>query len=139
MYIDTSVAVKLYVAESDSAQCESIVADMPLISSRLLYCEFRSALRAKFARHAISERAMDEVWARFQEDIADRQIQFIPLGNYILEEAVGLLNALPPRFALRTLDALHLASYREIEVATFFTRDVRMREAAAYLGYPLAG
>jgi predicted nucleic acid-binding protein len=39
---------------------------------------------------------------------------------------------------LRTLDALHLATYGGIEAGPLFTRDKRMREAARRMDYPLA-
>src|ERR1035438_5955174 len=54
MYIDTSAVVKLYVEEPDSEACEAIVVGTTLVSSRLLYCEFRSALLGKVSRGVIS-------------------------------------------------------------------------------------
>ena len=47
MYIDTSVAVKLFTREPDSDACESTVGGFTLVSSELTYCELRSALRSK--------------------------------------------------------------------------------------------
>jgi len=49
------------------------------------------------------------------------------------------LDELHPNVPLRTLDALHLATYLSVETGPLFTKDIRMRQAAARLGLSLAG
>jgi prevent-host-death family protein len=65
MYIDTSVAVKLYVRVPDSDECEAVVAGMTLVSSMLLHGELQSALLSKVTRGKISEKVNTEVWKKF--------------------------------------------------------------------------
>ena len=43
-----------------------------------------------------------------------------------------------PQVPLRTLDALHLATYAGIEAGPRFTRDKRINDAARRLEFPLA-
>ena len=138
MYIDTSVAVKLYVDEVDSEVCEAIVAGMTLVSSRLLYCELRSALLGKEARKIISPDLRNELWCAFEEHITAKKIRLIPLSDLLVRNAADLIGDLYSRVPLRTLDALHLATFASIDGGPLFTKDIRMRKAAVELGLPLA-
>lgn len=139
MYIDTSAIIKLYTAEPDSDSCEATVAGATLVSSRLLHCEFRSALTNKEARKIVSPDLSDEIWKAFQSDVAEQRIRLIPLSDLIVHEAAELISDLKSRVPLRALDALHLATYLSIETGPLFTKDLRMRQAARHLGLALAG
>jgi uncharacterized protein len=138
VYIDTSVAVKLYVDEPDSSDCEETVRSSPLVSSRLLYCEFRSAIVGKVARGAISDSLHAEIWAQFQSDIDGQRITLISIDDVLVSDASSLLAELGPDIPLRTLDALHLATCLCVEAGPLFTKDSRMRQAAVRLGMPVA-
>jgi uncharacterized protein len=139
MYIDTSAMVKLYVEEPDSDSCEATVIGMTLVSSQLLYCELSSALQSKVSRGMISAEFSLEVWQEFEKDIAARKIRFVSLNDMLIQDATDLLSELYPNVSLRTLDAIHLATYLSIETGPLFTKDLRMLQAAAHLGLPLAG
>lgn len=139
MYIDTSALVKLYVREPDSEACEATVAGASLASSRLLYCEFRSALLVKVSRGALSAEVMAETLRAFETDIVAHRIQFIPLSDLLVKDAADLILDLHPTVPLRTLDALHLATYLSAHTGPLFTKDLRMLHAAERLGLPLAG
>jgi uncharacterized protein len=139
MYIDTSVVIKLYIEEPDSEACESTAAGKTLVSSQLLYCEFRSALLGKVSRGIISSDLGVEVWQAFENDIAARKIRLVSLNDFLVRDATGLLGELLPDVRLRTLDALHLATFLSIEAGPLFTKDLRMLKAAGQLGLALAG
>ena len=138
MYIDTSALVKLYIRETDSEACRDTVADSSLVSSRILYCEFRSALLGKESRKVISPETRDVAWQRFESDISDRTIRFVSLNDLVIQDAQELLDELHPRVSLRTLDAIHLATCLGLEAGPLFTKDHRMLKAAAFLGLHLA-
>lgn len=139
MYIDTSALVKLYIEEPDSEACEATVAGTTLVSSRLLYCEFRSALLGKILRGKVSEGSGAKVWQEFEKGVADHKIRFVSLNDMLIQDAAELLRELHAKVPLRTLDALHLATFLSIEAGPLFTKDVRMHQAAVQLGLPLAG
>jgi predicted nucleic acid-binding protein len=139
MYVDTSALVKLYVEEPDSDACEATVAGNPLASSSLLYCEFRSALLGKLSRMVISRAFLEEVWEAFEDDIAVNRIHLIPVNDRLVNEAAGIVDELYPSVRLRTLDALHLATYKSVLAGPLFSRDIRMLQAAARMGLTLAG
>lgn len=137
MYIDTSVAVKLYVNEPDSRDCEAVVRGASVASSYLLYGEFRSALHGKVQRGAISPEVCADVWRQFQNEVESKSLTLISIDDTLVEDAAELIAELPPRFPLRTLDALHLATCLRVEAGPLFSKDTRMLRAAATLGIPV--
>jgi predicted nucleic acid-binding protein len=139
MYVDTSAVVKLYIREPDSEACEAAVAGTTLVSSRLLFCEFRSALLGKVSRGIISHELRAEVWQEFEKDVAAHKIRFVSLNDLLVKDAADLMFELHPKVHLRTLDALHLATYLSVETGPLFTRNLRMLQAAEQLGLSLAG
>jgi uncharacterized protein len=136
MYIDTSALVKLYVEEPDSGACENVVSGNTLVSSRLLFCEFRSALMGKVSRGIISSEVHREVWREFENDMAAHKIHLISLSDMLVQDAADLLSNLD--VPLRTLDALHLATYLSLEAGPLFTKDLRMLQAAMQLELSVA-
>ena len=72
---------------------------------------------------------------------ADREaagrIDLLPLSAEVLTASRRILEACHPHVALRSLDALHLASAERLQSWPLCTNDVRMREAGARLGMPL--
>jgi predicted nucleic acid-binding protein len=138
MYIDTSALVKLYVEEPDSLACAAVVADTSLVSSRLLYCEFRSALLGKESRKVISRALKDEAWLKFEGDITKNLIRFVSLNDLVIQDAQALLNELHPKVSMRSLDAIHLATFLSMDAGPLFTKDHSMLKAAGLLGLALA-
>jgi predicted nucleic acid-binding protein len=137
-YIDTSVATKLYINEADSSACVDIARGATLVSSRLLFCEFRSALLGKESRGEISREHRVEAWKQFVAHAAAGLVRFIPLDDVVIHDAADLLDELHPHVALRTLDALHIATFLSIDGGPLFTKDLRMLNAAAHLGLAVA-
>ncbi len=139
MYIDTSVAVKLFTLEPDSQESESIVADSSLVSSELLYCELRTALHAKKRSNLISSPMMASAWETFEEYLSKKRIRLMAFDNALVREAASVVDRVHPGVSLRTLDALHLATFIRMDAGPLFTKDKRTREAARQLNLPLAG
>jgi predicted nucleic acid-binding protein len=137
-YIDTSVATKLYIKEADSYACVDIVRGATLVSSRLLFCEFRSALLGKESRGEISRELRVEAWEQFVEHTAAGMVRFSPLDDVVAQDAADLLEELHPHVALRPLDALHIATFLSIDGGPLFTKDLRMLSAASHLGLAVA-
>jgi predicted nucleic acid-binding protein len=138
MYLDASVVVKLYTNERDSGECEASVEGNTLVSSRLLLCEFRSAVLRKISLGLISQALGAEVWQEFNKDIAALKVNLVPVSDFLVHDAAELIDHLCPKVPLRTLDALHLATYLSVEAGPFFTKDARLRQAAVHLGVDLA-
>jgi predicted nucleic acid-binding protein len=62
----------------------------------------------------------------------------VTLTTDVLTRANGILGACHPAIALRSLDALHLASAERCQSWPICANDSRLRQAAVRLGLPLA-
>jgi predicted nucleic acid-binding protein len=139
MYLDTSVVVKLYTHESDSTACEEVVEGHKVVSSELLYAELWSALLAKERAGVLSTAKRETVWELFETHLLEDEITLIELDGLIVRDAAEIMAMVHPTVPLRTLDALHLATFAAIEGGPLFSRDRRMIAAAKMLGFATAG
>ena len=124
IYLDTSAALKLVVAEAETERLELWMAEragIPRVSSRLLRIEMLRAVtraaphqmsRANVVLSAIALLRMDDV-APAAEVMGDR--------------------------TLRSLDAIHLATAHEIrtDLSAFVCYDKRLQDSAHALGLPV--
>lgn len=124
VYLDSSAIVKLAVAEPESAALRRYLRRRrPLVSSALA--------RAEVARALLP---LGESAARRGQEVLAR-LELIRISDRILAAAGSLLPA-----ELRTLDAIHLATARQLgsDLARLITYDERLRAAATATGCPLA-
>jgi hypothetical protein len=123
-YLDSSAIVKLAVREPESAALRRwLRRKRPLVSSALARTEVLRALLP----------AGDEAVGRGRAVL--RGLDLLRVNDRVLE-AAGLLLPL----ALRSLDAIHLATARELgdELGSLVTYDDRMAAAARALGHRVA-
>lgn len=117
-YLDTSAAVKLIVEEAESDAMAAFMDrdDVSVASSLLL----ETALRRYASRHELDQNLVTDVLER------------VPLSEMppSLYREAGLL----PGSALRSLDALHLASALRLDVEAVVTYDERLALSAEALG-----
>jgi predicted nucleic acid-binding protein len=139
MYLDTSVATKLFIPESDSHECELILAGRGFISSELLIGEMWSVVLSKERGGHLRVKDRERVWQRFEKMVAGGDVQLVPLNGNVVRAASEVMLEVHPQVPLRTLDAIHLATFLSVDAGPLFTRDKRMIEAARKLGLPLAG
>lgn len=135
MYLDTSVLVKRYVAEPDSDAVDDVVEGFTLVSSELAVTELWSALLAKERNHGLMTAARELAWNAFLTEIDEGVLRLIPLDGVMLREANGMMLRVHPQVPLRTLDALHLATYASVIMGPLFTQDARLLAAAKLLGF----
>lgn len=135
MYLDTSVLVKRYVAEPDSEAVDEVVVGFTLVSSELALGEVWSALLAKERSKTLPPAAREAAWEAFLTDIDDGVLRLIPLDGVMIREANEVMLQVHPQVPLRTLDAIHLATYGSVITGPIFTKDKRMLAAAKLLGF----
>ena len=138
IYVDSGILLKLYLTEPDSNTWrDRLDGRADIVSSALSLLEFKSGLRQKMQNGLIRRKAAMQYWQDFRESVETGILRLVPLGTDVIEEATKLLDELPAKILLRSLDACHLASacfYQCDEVAT---SDARMRAAANELGISL--
>lgn len=135
MYLDTSVLVKRYIAEPDSDQVDDVVVGFTLVSSDLAMAEMWSALLAKERSKAITPPVREAAWQAFLTDVDEGVLRLIPLDGVMIREANEMMLRVHPDVPLRTLDAIHLATYGAVITGPIFTKDKRMLAAAKLLGF----
>jgi predicted nucleic acid-binding protein len=130
LYLDTSIALRATLEQGTTPALERRIAAAPaLVTSRLALVEAARALvRVRLqggvpeSRLADARRALDALWARCE--------------LWELSPAVcDLASVLAPDRMLRTLDALHLATFlvarRRIEGLELLTAERRLEEASS--------
>jgi predicted nucleic acid-binding protein len=137
MYLDTSVLVKLFVREVDSGFYGHLTDGQPVCSSVLAYTEVWSALLAKERTGGLTRAWRLRAWEVFDRNVMEDLIELQPLGPAIFKRANRIMETCHPQVALRSLDALHLASADQAQDWPLATHDTRMRDAAELLGFPL--
>jgi predicted nucleic acid-binding protein len=129
VYLDTSAVLRAVVETGTSPELEAQIAAAPaLITSRLSIVESSRAIhrlrqigRVSETRLADAQREIDAVWARC--DIWELTVSVCEMARRVA-----------PGRALRTLDALHLATFvlarEKIAGLELLTADERLQEAA---------
>lgn len=123
-YVDSSAIVKLAIAEPESAALRRyLMRRRPLVTSALARTEVIRALMP----------SGQEAVARGVEVL--RRIQLVRLNGRVLDDAGRMKPA-----GMRSLDAIHLASARQLGsfVRQIITYDERMAAAAQACGWAVA-
>ncbi len=137
MYLDTAVLVKLLVRERDSEFYARLVEGGIVWSSQVVLTECFSALLRKERERQIGTAHRQRAWAQVEHDVADNRLNLVTLTTEVLIRANGILAVCHPKIALRSLDAIHLASAERCQSWPICSNDRRMRLAAERLGLPL--
>ncbi len=134
MYLDASVVIPLFVAETRSDVADRTIRDQDLVVSDLAAAEFSSAMSRRIRDGSISRTAAESILSRFDIWIAEAARREV-----IVRADFAAATAFIRRFdlGLRTPDALHIAIAQRLG-ATLFTFDASMAAAATALGVTLA-
>jgi predicted nucleic acid-binding protein len=130
LYLDTSAVLRAVLETGTTPEVEARIREAPVvITSRLALVEASRAMARLRALGTVSEvqiadatRSIESIWSRC--DIWE-------LDRFVCD----LARVVAPGSMLRTLDALHLATYhlarQRIEALELLTFDARLRDAAA--------
>ncbi len=137
MYLDTAILVKLFAREKDSEFFGKLTDGENISSSVLSYTELYSALLRKERNGELKTAARHAAWESFEKSIEQERIHLAPFGPALFKKANRIMDHCNPKVALRSLDALHLATCDQLQDWPLCTTDVRMRQAAELLRFPL--
>jgi predicted nucleic acid-binding protein len=129
LYLDTSVALRATLEQGTTPEIEQRIAAAPvLVTSRLSLVEAARALLRVRAQGGVPESRLAD--ARRELDVLWNRCELWELSPAVCDLAA----LLAPDQALRTLDALHLATFvlarRRIEGLELLTADRRLEDAA---------
>lgn len=138
-FFDTSALFKKYRTEAGSAVITLLIDDLrnDCWISELARIEFFSALFRLCRNQQISEDELDQQSKRFDATLPRYQIAL--LSPEVLTEAEHLLRTKGHHHPLRTLDSLHLATFRTFGDPTwvFVSTDDQLLAVAEVLGHPV--
>jgi predicted nucleic acid-binding protein len=138
MYLDSAILVKLVVREPDSFfYSEQINGQANVWTSELALTECWSALFRKQREGAIRAGARLSAWQRLERYFTDGTLGMVPVDQSLLRRANRIIASCHPKVALRSLDAIHLASCEAVDCFPLLTNDRQMRIAAEHLRLPL--
>lgn len=138
MYLDTSIAAKLYLPEPESADIQRIVSRGEEIAcAELMIPEFASVLSRRCREGALTKPDHDKVWSLLNEHIRDGYWNLLPVTRREFDKAAELIARCGSSVPLRCLDGLHLAVCLNYRVFPLFTSDRVMLKAAGVLGIPV--
>jgi len=137
VYLDSAIIVKLLVREPESEWFDNRLSGQVLDSSELSLTEVHSALLSKERAGNISKALRQDAIERFNDLVTEEILRLLPLERRVLERANAILQACQPKVALRTLDALHVATCDLYRSDSLCATDIRMRGAASQLAMKL--
>ena len=129
LYLDTSVALRATLEQGTTLEVEIRIAAAPvLVTSRLSLVESARALLRVRVQGSVPESRLAD--ARWELDALWHRCELWELSPAVCD----LASLLAPDKVLRTLDALHLATFlmarRRIEGLELLTADRRLEDAA---------
>ena len=132
IYLDTSAAVPLFVAEPSSELADRWLSacDVSVVSSDWMVTEFASALSINERSGALMAKDAKVAWRSF-ETFCRSGLRLAPVSRYAFEVAAKL--AREPSHGLRSGDALHLAVAKDIGAKIISTLDETMASSAKRL------
>ncbi len=137
MYLDTAILVKLFTREADSEFFGKLTDGENISSSVLSYTELYSALLRKERSGELTATARRTAWDSFEKVVGNEGIHLAPFSRALFKKANRIMEHCNPRIPLRSLDALHLATCDQLQDWPLCTTDIRMRQAAELLRFPL--
>jgi hypothetical protein len=122
IYLDTSVAVSLFVPEVKTAMVKAWFATCSdlIVSSDWILTEFASALSLKERRGELSVEDASAVWTEF-DWFRGAGLRLVPVSRKAFEEAARMTQ--DSASGLRSDDSLHLAVALELGASDLVTAD----------------
>ncbi len=133
-YLDTSALAKWYFEENNSEPLKNYIGQLDTaIISPLVKTEMRCVCARRRRRHEITPEMEMQIYSIFENDLEQGHLLLYPMDDSIYEHAIRLLNAFNT-YALRTLDAIHLATLQSHHIQQLATADEVLASVAQELG-----
>lgn len=119
VFFDTSALVKFFNVERGTDRITELIVNRrnQIFLSELARLEILSAFYRKFRNHQIDIIQLNEAISGFNDQLVWFNLE--SLNQFILDEAGTMLQKFGKDFGLRTLDAIHLATFSLIAEKTW--------------------
>lgn len=137
LFFDSSAVIKLFHKERGTERLRQLLLDsarQPYVSE-LARLEFYSTLYRLRREKNVGHRGLLTAFEKFEAEWSFYSVE--PLGTLVTQEAIALLKEFGEEHGLRTLDALHLATFVLLVEADwiFVVADSRLAEIARKRGF----
>lgn len=136
-FFDTSALVKYYTVEKGSEEVAAIIQDPEtyIFISELTCVEIKSSFATKCRTGQITQDEWKTATESFEESL--RNFYITPVNNSAFQAAEQLIQSFAINYALRTLDAIQLAVYRQLTYPTVIlaSADERLNSLARELNH----
>lgn len=111
LFFDTSALIKFFHEEKGSEEVVSLILNSrnSIYISELAKIEFKSALFRKYRNKEINDKSLNQAIINFNKVICNFNV--MPFDSSVISRSEVLLAQFGKKEGLRTLDALHLASF----------------------------
>lgn len=129
LYLDTSSLLKLYVEEPGTGEVRSRVESATVVATSVIaYPEAHAAVGRRYREGALTKAEFGTVLERFRDTWGHYLAVLLSLPIYMRAGTLAV------RYALRGMDAIHLASFAELlghgDTVEFLSHDTRLSGAA---------
>jgi predicted nucleic acid-binding protein len=139
VFFDTSALVKFFNVEQGTERVTELILNRRnrIFISELARLEIYSALYRKFRNHQIDNVQLNEAISGFNDQLV--QFNLESMNQLILDEAGVMLQNFGKNYGLRTLDAIHLATFSLIAEKSwvFVCSDDILGKVVKELGFKL--
>jgi len=135
VYFDTSYIAKFYFNEPESKRVRELVRKADVIySSVWAMADFHAVLHRRLREGAASADDILRLASSFARHLEEGLWSLIPITESLLRRTSAQVLSAPRDLFLRTADAVHLVTAREIDEREVWTNDRHMLQAAGYFG-----
>jgi len=136
-FFDTSALVKYYTEEKGSEQVTAIIQDSEtyIFISELTCIEIKSSFATKCRTGQITQDEWQIAVQAFDESLANFYVE--PINEAVRRAAEQLIQTFAVQYALRTLDAIQLATYQQLTypIVILASADERLNQLARELAH----
>ncbi len=135
IYLDTSYLLKLYVFEQGSGEVAAwLTGKSGLLCARHGRLELVAAFKRHQRENRLDARGFRQAMTRLETDEASRLIEWLPVGNALIDTACEKVATIPAAIYLRAGDALHLAAAASAGLKEIYSHDRHLLAAAPHFG-----
>ena len=131
IYFDSAYIAKFYLTEPDSTSVKALAESEGQVCCSIVgRVEVAQVFHRKYREERINREEARALFEQFDADCAAGLWTWLPVTHELVIEAAAAFRGLAPELALRTADAIHLASAKLHGLRAVFTNDSRMLAAA---------
>lgn len=129
-YFDTTYLVRLYLEDPGWQEVRALASVEKIACSIIGKAEIVGAFHRKFRENQITEEDLKILIEEFEMDTRSEAIIWLPLSEKVIARVMHAYKTLSATMALRSADAIHLASAAESKFRKVYTNDRRLLQAA---------